>query len=34
MDFYYAYNNCIGDRLAFHGLDKEAKSWKVERIAA
>lgn len=34
MEFYYAFDNYIGDRLAFHGDGKQAKVWKKERIMA
>ncbi|XP_054268507.1 pyridoxine/pyridoxamine 5'-phosphate oxidase-like [Macrosteles quadrilineatus] len=34
MEFYYAYDNYIGDRLAFHTADQEARVWKSERIMA
>uniref|UniRef100_A0A1B6FZP4 pyridoxal 5'-phosphate synthase n=1 Tax=Cuerna arida TaxID=1464854 RepID=A0A1B6FZP4_9HEMI len=34
MEFYFAHDNFIGDRLAFHCSDKDAKFWKVGRIAA
>uniref|UniRef100_A0A1B6MPW7 pyridoxal 5'-phosphate synthase n=1 Tax=Graphocephala atropunctata TaxID=36148 RepID=A0A1B6MPW7_9HEMI len=34
MEFYHAHDKLIGDRLAFHCSDKDAKVWKVGRIAA
>ncbi|XP_046680548.1 pyridoxine/pyridoxamine 5'-phosphate oxidase-like [Homalodisca vitripennis] len=34
MEFYLAHDNFIGDRLAFHCTDKDAKVWKMGRIAA
>lgn len=34
MEFYYAYDTSIGDRLMFLAKDKHLKHWESNRIAA